>query len=163
MARTRLDPRRARKNRSYSVEQVADLFDVHRNTVRNWIVRDGLPTIDDRRPILVHGPALRAFLEARREAAKRPTTPGTIFCLRCRQARAPALGMADFVPTEGAGAGDLHAVCEACGAFMHRRTRADTLEAVMPGIEVRVRGAVPHIPGSPSPSLNCASKKDRRP
>jgi len=34
------------------MENVADLFGVHRNTVREWVKR-GLPISDDRRPMAI--------------------------------------------------------------------------------------------------------------
>lgn len=98
MARTRLNPRLAKLNRTYSVEEVARLYGIHRETVRRWLRGSGLSPIDDRRPTLIDGATLRAFLTERREAAKRPTPVGNLHCFRCRGARAPALGIADFQP-----------------------------------------------------------------
>jgi excisionase family DNA binding protein len=57
--------RRVKIHRSYAVEQAARRLGVHKNTVRAWI-KVGLPTIDDRRPILILGSDLIAFLRARR-------------------------------------------------------------------------------------------------
>jgi hypothetical protein len=45
----RPNPRLAKIHRSYTVEESATLFGVHRNTVREW-VRRGLPTSDRKRP-----------------------------------------------------------------------------------------------------------------
>ena len=50
--RRTLNPRLARRDRTYTVDEVVALFGVHANTVRNWLGH-GLKTIDDRRPILV--------------------------------------------------------------------------------------------------------------
>ena len=55
--------RLAKIHRNYTVEEVARLFGVHRNTVREWIKR-GLPTSDDKRPKLILGRDLIAFLQA---------------------------------------------------------------------------------------------------
>ena len=41
-------------HRNYTVEEIAKLFGIHKNTVRNW-VKDGLATIDDKRPMLILG------------------------------------------------------------------------------------------------------------
>jgi hypothetical protein len=80
------NPRLAKIHRNYTVEEVAALFDVHKNSVRNW-VKGGLPTSDDRRPMLILGRDLVAFLQARRVKNKRPCQPGEIYCMRCRVAQ----------------------------------------------------------------------------
>jgi hypothetical protein len=59
------NPRLAKIHRNYSVEDTARLFNVHKNTVRNWL-KDGLEPIDDQRPTLVRGEELRRFLNDRR-------------------------------------------------------------------------------------------------
>ena len=43
------DPRRAKSNRSYTLLQIAELFDIHIATVRAW-VKAGLPLIDSQIP-----------------------------------------------------------------------------------------------------------------
>jgi hypothetical protein len=46
--------RLVKKSRNYTVEEIADLFGLHKNTVRA-MRRDGLRPIDDRRPMLFLG------------------------------------------------------------------------------------------------------------
>ena len=58
-------------HRTYSVEEIARLFDKHKNTVRKWL-KEGLQPIDKSRPVLALGSVLVAFFKARRMAAKRP-------------------------------------------------------------------------------------------
>ena len=62
----RLNPRRVKIHRSYTVDEAAMLFRVHKNTVRTWL-KSGLHPIDGRRPILILGRQLVRFLHARRE------------------------------------------------------------------------------------------------
>jgi excisionase family DNA binding protein len=159
VARTRLNPRLAKVHRSYTVEEIARLYGLHRNTVRAWLKGGGLKVLDHGRPVLILGRELRSFLEARRTQAKSPCPPGTLYCLRCRRPRPPALGMADYMarPT---GAGDLEALCGTCGAVMHRRTRQDQVAAVLPGVAVRVTQAPPRIGDSPAPCLKQTQKED---
>ena len=106
MSRTRLNPNLAKIHRSYTVEEIARLYGLHRNTVRSWLKGGGLAAIDCDRPVLVQGKVLRAFLEARRTSAKRPCPAGALYCFKCREPRPPALGMADFIVGK-AGAGNL--------------------------------------------------------
>lgn len=150
MPRTRLNPKRAKLHHAYTIDEAARLFDVHRNTVRAWLKSGGLEAIDGGRPTLIKGAVLRAFLEARRIKAKRPCPPGTLYCFSCRSPRKPALAMADFISRE-TGAGNLSALCEACGTTMYRRTRIDALSQILPGVPVHVVGAPSHISGTHAP------------
>ena len=82
-------------HRSYTVEEIARLFGIHKNTVRHW-VKEGLATIDDKRPMLILGHVLAAFLQARRVKNKQTCKPGELYCVRCRAPRSPAGNMADY-------------------------------------------------------------------
>jgi hypothetical protein len=75
------NPQLVKIHRSYTVEEVTRLLDVHKNTVRNWI-KEGLPVIDDKRPTVILGRDLSPFLQARRIKNKQPCKPGEIYCLR---------------------------------------------------------------------------------
>ena len=163
MARTRLNPMLSKINRSYTVEEVARIYGLNRETVRRWLRDGGLCAIDDRRPALIQGAALRAFLAARRQAAKRPTPTGMLHCFGCRAGRPPALGMADYLPPEGGGPGNLRALCEACGTIMNRRARWAVVPAILPGIEVRVVERAGRIAERPTPPVNVTSSKDGNP
>lgn len=113
------NPRLVKRHRSYSVEEVAKLLGVHKNTVREWI-RKGLPLIDQSRPLLILGRDLAAFLDLRRRQNKRPCLPGQIYCVRCRQPQFPAGGMADYQALTPA-AGNLVGLCPACDGLIYRR------------------------------------------
>lgn len=152
MKRRRIDPRRAKINRNYTVEEAARLFGTHRNTVRAWL-RGGLNPLDGMRPTLILGEDLRRFLSARRVSRKRPTPPGMIFCLRCREPRRPAGDMADYVPRTPT-SGDLQGICPTCYAMLFRRVRLAALEAVGVGLDVTIKPADPRISQREEPSLN---------
>src|ERR1700724_1323080 len=64
MANRRIDPRRIKTHFPYTGEEAADALGVHKNTVRMWI-KCGLAVGDDRRPTVMSGAAIRAFLENR--------------------------------------------------------------------------------------------------
>ncbi|MEP6868938.1 MAG: helix-turn-helix domain-containing protein [Novosphingobium sp.] len=153
MAARRVNPNRVKLHRSYSVPELADCCDVHKNTVRNWQL-GGLEPIDKSRPVLFLGHAVRAFLTRCNASRKRPCPPGTIYCFRCREPRKPALGMVEYVPITTT-TGNLRAMCEACEAIMHRRTRLVDLAKVMPGFTVQITQGQPRLIGRTAPSLNC--------
>jgi hypothetical protein len=157
----RLNPNLVKRNRSYTVGELAARLNVHKNTVRNW-QREGLTPIDERRPVLFQGDAIRAFLANRNARRKCSCPPGTFYCFGCRGPRPPALGMVDYLEGKP-GLGNLRALCETCEAVMHRRARRSALSAVMPGISIRIVEAVPRLVGSPGPSLNSDSERQGAP
>ena len=152
MVSPRANHLRVKLHRSYTVPELAACLHVHRNTVRQWL-RSGLKPIDASRPMLFHGGEVRAFLFQRVAGRKRPCPPGTLYCLRCRVPRPPALGMLDCVVMSTTG-GNLRALCEACGGMMHRRVRLVDLPAKMPNLDVRITHAPSSLSGSPAPSVN---------
>lgn len=154
---SRINPRRAKLHRSYTAFELADLLGVHKNTVRHWI-KDGLPLVDGARPILICGSDFQAWWGKRQKAAKRPCRPGQMYCLKCRAAKAPALGMVEYVATNAI-TGNLKALCETCGTMMHRRTRLDGIAARMPGLDVRRTVAPFSIVARAQPSPNCDNPK----
>src|SRR5476651_1068732 len=93
MARLRLDAHRAKLHWSYSIAEAAALFGVCRNTVRAWIAA-GLPTMPAAGLTLIAGEDLRRFIEGRQKAQRTKCPPGTMFCMGCRQPRAPKPGTA---------------------------------------------------------------------
>ncbi len=149
----RLNPNRVKINLSYSASELAQCLGIHKNTVRHWQSK-GLRPIDNARPALFHGANVRAFLVGRRRAARSPCPPGTLYCLKCRQPRSPALGMVDYVPV-WPNCGDLHALCAQCETRMHRRARMADLSRIMPGITVQFRQGQSRLNGRSSPSLDC--------
>lgn len=158
MPARRINPRLIKIHRAYSADEAARALGVHKNSVRGWI-KKGLPVVDGGRPVLILGHELRAFLDRKRKAGKRPCPPGTIYCLKCREPRGPALGMVEYVGRDAA-TGDLTALCEICGTIMFRRARGADIDAIMPGIDVQIRGAGARLIERASPSLNCDERKD---
>jgi hypothetical protein len=146
------NPRRAKIHRNYTVEEVAQLYGVHRNTVRQWI-KQGLPVCDNRRPVLILGGELAAFLTRKRASNKRPCKAGEIYCVRCRAPQSPALGMADYEPLTATG-GNLVGLCPQCGRMMYRRVNRARLGIVARNLEVRLTRGQERIDKSNNSSVN---------
>ena len=147
MSKRHPNPRLAKIHRNYNVEEIANLFGVHRNTVREWIKR-GLPTSDDKRPMLILGRDLVAFLRARRAKNKRTCLPGEIYCFRCRAPKAAAGDMADYQPLTKT-QGNLIAICADCETIMYRRVSLAKLEQVRGKLDITMPQALRHINESP--------------
>lgn len=145
MGTRRPNPRLAKIHRNYTVEEVASRFRVHRNTVREWVKR-GLPTNDDKRPMLILGRDLATFLQVRRARNKRPCQPGEIYCVRCRAPKAPAGDMADYQPVTET-LGNLIAICSDCEAIIYRRASLAKLEQIRGQLDITMPQALPRKGG----------------
>lgn len=114
----RPDHRAVRSARSYTIPEAANVLGVSVGTVRGW-VRSGLPAMISRRPFLILGSELRAFLDARRQKAKAPLQVDELFCLTCKAARKP-LGLMVDVHDQSVKTLRLEGLCEVCGGICNR-------------------------------------------
>ena len=71
---------------SYSTNDIAKRFSIHKRTVQEWY-RAGLPRIDNRKPSLVLGADLKAFLKARLNKRKSKCQKNELYCMKCKAPR----------------------------------------------------------------------------
>lgn len=152
MAKRHPNHRHVKIHRSYTVEEIASLFSIHKNTVRGWI-KTGLHPSDDKRPMLILGRDLAAFLQARRVKNKQTCQLGEIYCVRCRAPKNPAGDMADYqAVTEKLG--NLVAICPDCNSIMNRRVSFAKLGQFREKINITFPQALRHISESNQPTIN---------
>ncbi len=145
-------------NRSYTVEEIAKLFNTHKNTVRRW-VKEGLTTTDDKHPMLILGHVLTAFLQARRIKNKQSCKPGELYCVRCRAPRLPAGSMAEYGPvTEKFG--NLTAICPDCHSIMNRRVSLAKIDQICNGMDIIYSDAVQRLRDSSQLTVNSDSNEE---
>ena len=137
MGSRRHNPRRAKSHFSYTLAETAELYDVHRQTVRHWL-KSGLEPLDNRRPVLIHGAELNRFHSERRTARKRPCGPGQLYCLGCKEPRHPAGSVADYVPGSGT-SGVLIGICPECESLMRQNVNAARLRTFQALLSVTTR------------------------
>ncbi len=152
MRKRRPNYRLVKIHRSYKVEEVARLFGTHKNTVRAW-VKAGLPTCDGKRPTLILGRDLAAYLQARRAKNKCPCQPGEIYCVRCRAPKSPALNMAEFQPTT-ATLGNLIGICPDCEGMIYRRASRVKLPQIQAILDITFTEAERRVSESNLPIVN---------
>lgn len=78
-----------RRNYTYSIDEVAELYGLTPDTVFRWIRNDGLKRIPHSRKFFVHGSDLASFLEIRNSKNKRPCNEGEIYCCKCGKPQKP--------------------------------------------------------------------------
>jgi excisionase family DNA binding protein len=157
MAGHRLDRRRIKRHHSYTVDEAARAIGAARGTVRRWLDK-GLPAIRDRKPFLILGDDLAAYM-AGRARPKRACPPGTCYCVKCRDVRQPDGNMAEFVPINTK-SGNLRALCPICGNLMHRRTSMAQLEAIRAILDVAIVERQLRLNDSGQPSTNEHLRKE---
>ena len=143
--------RRVKIHHNYTVEEIARRLAVHKNTVRTWI-KDGLSTIDGKRPTLILGCEIRIFLQNRRSKNKRTCRAGEIYCLRCRAAKRPAGDMAEYLQINEK-IGNLRAICPDCHSIMHRCVSIAKLGQVVGTIDVTFPQALRHLNDRKQPTV----------
>jgi hypothetical protein len=139
-------------HRNYTVEEIADLFGIHKNTVRGW-VKVGLATTDKKRPMLFLGDDLVAFLQLRRKRNKKVCRPGELYCVRCREPKPAGGDMAEYTRVTET-TGNLMAICPDCDAIMNRLVSLARIGEVCGRMEISFPEALRHIVESDKPTVN---------
>jgi excisionase family DNA binding protein len=157
MAR-RFNRRRIKIHHSYTIDEAARALGAHKNTVRNWVRKEEVPLVCDRRPYLIQGRALREFLATEQAKNKSRCGPGQIYCLSCRSPKNPDGAIADYRPLTRA-TGNLRGLCPDCGRLVHRVVSLARIEAVCGNLEVTFPQEVEPIRQAAVPSGNCDLEK----
>jgi len=147
-----INPNLAKIHRNCTVEEVAGLFGVHKNTVRAW-VKNGLNICDDKKPMLILGSVLREFIRNKKTAHKQKCKPWEFYCMRCRRPQSAAGSMADYEPQTST-RGCLMALCSGCETSMNKYFSLAKLEGLNDKLDITIPIALKHINKSDEPLLN---------
>lgn len=124
----RYNTRRISLKISYSVQEVSELFSVHKNAVLNWI-KAGLKIIDQRKPYLINGADLVEFLNTKQKKRKHKCKHNEFYCFKCRVPRKPHPGSVKITPR------NIHrlkitAKCELCLTPVFKEGSAKKLQEI---------------------------------
>lgn len=138
MARSRSRGRGGiRTHLNYTVEEAAQVTGYAKGTILRKIKAGILPAIVDRKPFLILGGDLADLVKPKRKRGAK-LKPYECLCFRCRLARSPALGMADYLPLTGT-TGNLTAICGDCGSMMNKVISIGSLDAISEFLQVTIR------------------------
>jgi hypothetical protein len=137
------NPNKCRIHRSYTVEEAALLYSVHKRTIRNWIIK-GLAICDDKRPLLILGTDLRLFLQQQRKVNKRKCKPSELYCFKCREPRTPDLNTIKFIEETNT-SGVIKARCSMCNSKMNKKFKLTNLMSIQRDLAVTLPLQQKHI------------------
>jgi hypothetical protein len=112
------NPRRVRAGQPYTVQDVADIYELHKNAVLRWI-KDGLRLIDQRKPYMIHGGDLVEYLTKKQSGRKHKCKPDEFFCFKCRVPRKAWGNVAD-IQIKNERKLSLSGLCAVCNTIVHR-------------------------------------------
>ena len=72
----------------YDIDAICRLCGIHPKTALAWL-KKGLEAIDNKKPILVYGYNLKAFLGNLNKLNKSSTSFEEMFCMKCKEPRSP--------------------------------------------------------------------------
>ena len=147
------NPRLVKIHRNFTIEEIAALLNVHKNTVANWI-KQGLPICGMKRPYLITGHDLRAFLEAKKIKHKQPCKPDEIYCVRCREPKKPVTGLIEYRAITDT-LGNLVALCPDCESIMNRRISFAKLQQIPAYRHIAQTLTESHITTCFNPTVSC--------
>jgi hypothetical protein len=102
----------------YTVQEIAELFNIHKNAVLRWL-KEGLHADRSQRPYLVRGDELTRFLNQRQNGKRQQCAPGEFFCFKCRVPREAYLGIAD-IAIESSTRFRIKALCSVCDTSINK-------------------------------------------
>ena len=120
------NPNLVKINRSYSFEELAMVFGVHKNTVAAW-VKNGLPCLKEMRPFLILGADARMYLKNQRSSKQKKCQADEFFCMRCKEPTQPVKGFVTYHPITTT-KGRLSGSCMHCGCLVNKFTSYASLE-----------------------------------
>ncbi|SHK90303.1 hypothetical protein SAMN05444414_102193 [Roseovarius marisflavi] len=114
----RANPMAVKSALTYDVSEAAKALGKSPATIRNW-VKDGLPVMSSKKPLLFSGLALREYLRAKYRAKKTPLASDELYCPSCKTGRKPA-AMTVEAFSNSTKTTRLLGICSHCDAYSSR-------------------------------------------
>jgi len=146
-----------KKTYSYKIEEIANLFGIHKGTVRQWC-KDGLKKVDKFRPFLIRGSDIVEFLREKQSRKKRKCLPDELYCFRCRLPRRPK-DMKVIIEMRTKKVGLMKGLCSACNSKINKSISAKKLEEIGQIFEI-IKIHDKNLSGFDSPILNIDLEKE---
>lgn len=154
---TNFNPNLVKINRSYTLEELAAVFGIHKNTVSTWI-KKGLPYLNGRRPFLILGKDAKAFLKTQRKNKKQRCKINELFCMHCKAPTKPAANFVEYIPSTKT-KGRLTGFCKTCECVINKFASYDSLEKYSAIFDLTMPRGFKQLNDINNPPLNSDFKK----
>jgi len=123
-----------KKNYAYSTADICEDFGKSKNTIHNWI-KEGLKTVDGKKPFLIHGSDLKEFLAKKQNARKFKYKDDELFCTKCQKPQKAWGNLVDILIKAKNKVG-LQALCAVCECKMNKGFKLKNLELIKKTFDV---------------------------
>ncbi len=120
---------------SYTVQEIANLFKIHKNVVLRWL-KEGLHADRSIKPFLIRGDELARFLSERRAKRRARCTATQFFCCKCRCPREAYLGIAD-IEIETLTRLRVKSICAVCSTRVNKAQAVRDLPSIRQRFEIQ--------------------------
>ena len=155
---SRNNPNRIKIHRFYTVIEVSETLRVHPKTVRNWI-HAGLPVVDEKRPLLIHGVDLKIHLKRRRKADMFKCEVNEMYCFKCKQPKTPDIKSLEFI-AKPAGMAQMTGHCNECGCQANKYVSWRNVNQIWLELGGKLPIAEKHLILRGNALLNCPFAKE---
>ncbi len=141
-----------KRSRSYTLQEIAELYDLHINAVYRW-VKGGLLCIDMQKPQRVHGSDLIDFLTARQSKRKQICKPTEMYCCSCRKPQPIWENTVDLIVSNSKQL-NMTGLCAVCATTMFKGGSVKKLSEYYETLNVQtVQGE--HLLACSNPPVKC--------
>lgn len=128
--------RRIHRRRTYTFAELAKVSGRSISGLKKWL-RKGLKSLGGK-PALLLGSDVLDFMDRQDSQRRRPTSPGTLYCTRCKTPRPPANNQLEYVPRT-ANVGRVSGTCAECGCKMSQMINPDRFADALPGVIIKTK------------------------
>ncbi len=147
--RKKLNPHLVEKHRCYSVEDLSELFQTHKQSIFKWFGH-GLKKIDGHMPFLVFGEDLIGWIKLHRPVKKPACDSTRVYCVKCRDHVIFDVNIS-WKSTGNKGGHFLKSRCPICNCTVNKISKKS---------ESETRETEKGLTGSSSPAVNTNKKKE---
>jgi hypothetical protein len=155
------NPNKAKINRNYTYEELAEVYGVHKNTIAQWVIK-GLPCLKEMRPFLIMGADVRDYLHARRVSNKQKCKSNELFCMRCKAPTQPAENFVEYLPISST-KGRLLGLCSRCECLINKFVSFGGLAFYFEIFDLAIPKELEQINDSDNPLLNSDQNSELKP